>query len=369
MGDQPEKQTKEGNLESLAAIADPIPPLEELQDDPTAVTAVYPTSPGKTRSGTPGRRSPADGSAPQGNSREGRRSTGQSRADARDPLGEHDERDTEVDAIPGTFVNSERIAADGDPARAQIFHDETSVADLRVPGVGVDAPALRAVDAMGIEQRAKLFSAIAESDRFYRRLTEERARAARGLTTFSILLVNLRLRQGGTDVGEVDLVLSRALRNYDICCRITNDELGLILPGASASATAAAARRLQQLLAELDVDAAIGGASWSPGVGVEELIGQARACLGKGQIWPGTNDGAPVDDRADALLWIDGFPHGLPVRASARQGRLQLLLELPFLRSGVSAYLSTRGSCHAATLKAATLDGDGEPILRLELAP
>jgi hypothetical protein len=323
MGEHPDKRSKLDSLDDLAAIAEPIPLLPALEDETTAVTAVYPTSPGQ-----------------------------RVRAQERVPPATKDENehehepDTEVDPIPrqsrdehDTKVYPIRSAPPtaSTPGR-QRTPGPTSNRISAGPTPGAPPPS------MNMEDRANLFSAIAESERFLRRLTEERARAERGLTTFSILLVDLRKRGTGTDIAEVDLVLSGALRDYDICCRITNDELGLILPGASPRATAAAARRLQQLLAKLDLG-------------------------GTGKIPPDQEPPELPGERPDALLWVDGFPHGLPVQASTRQGRLELQANLPFLQRGVRVFLSTRGTCRNGTLKAATIVGDHRSMLRLELAP
>lgn len=248
-------------------------------------------------------------------------------------------------ALPGEAADAVRagdvwigeVASGGESrtyAVAPLAHGETRYGALGLAGLappGDDELALLAEYAdraaagiwiASLEEEVRELSTVDPVTRLYdgryfrQRLEQEIGRSAREGTSLSVLILGLdgsdELRAQGHDAVADDALLDVAVqvghnrRAMDVACRLTGDEIAMILPGAAGLDAILAAERIRGAVAAISSATRIGplsvGIASYPdaGSGREELIAAGRSALGFARSYGG--DRAFLYDREVAAL-------------------------------------------------------------------
>lgn len=180
--------------------------------------------------------------------------------------------------------------------------------------------------------------------------------------------------------------LKRSTRRYDVCCRIGEDEFGILLPGADATTCGQVSQRLGDKLDVMtpkgtqSINVSIGVATWDQHKpAMREFLRRAyEAMLGLKREHEGDSQAAPLSDRdKDAKrlrIRFDGLANPVSVTGTRTESGLRLQTRLPFLRVGSSVCLLVGDDAESAwaTVRSVTLIAEGDhgvPHLEVELVP
>ena len=154
-------------------------------------------------------------------------------------------------------------------------------------------------------------------------------------------------RSAGDDVlRQFAAHLKRSTRRYDVCCRIGEDEFGILLPGADATTCDQVSQRLGDKLDVVtpagtqSINVSIGVATWDQHQpAMREFLRRAyEAMLGikrEHDDKPETTSVSSGNGDAKRLrIRFDGLPHPVSVAGTRTETGLRLQTRLPFLRVG-----------------------------------
>ncbi len=204
------------------------------------------------------------------------------------------------------------------------------------------------------------------------RLAEEVSRAERGISLFSLLLLELEGGELQRRAGLASMAVGDTLRDYDICRRVADDLLAVIMPGTTDVGCGRAINRLRAVLDQREVgDLAMGGGSWSPGDrGLEPLVERATSAVARDRAGLGGADASRVPDEPQTrvVLWAEGVGHAQAADALPADGGLTIRMRLPVPRPGSAVHLTGRsGRRWSGTVKEAELDRTEQPIVTLRV--